>query len=43
MFINSLNADFGLTKFAPKDPEKLQRKKDSEMLNGRLAMIAVGT
>jgi len=27
---------------APKDDAKLQKKKDSELLNGRLAMIAVG-
>lgn len=28
---------------APKDSAAMQKKKDSEMLNGRLAMIAVGT
>lgn len=34
--------DFGWTKFAPSDPAKLQKKKDSEILNGRLAMCAIG-
>jgi len=34
--------DFAWTAFAPKDAAKLQKKKDSELLNGRLAMIAVG-
>jgi hypothetical protein len=34
--------DFGWTKVAPKDAAKLAKKADSEMLNGRLAMIAVG-
>ncbi len=34
--------DFGWTKFAPSDPEKMKKKKASEMLNGRLAMCAVG-
>eukprot|EP00429_Kryptoperidinium_foliaceum_P098431 CAMPEP_0176238242 /NCGR_PEP_ID=MMETSP0121_2-20121125/28263_1 /TAXON_ID=160619 /ORGANISM="Kryptoperidinium foliaceum, Strain CCMP 1326" /LENGTH=197 /DNA_ID=CAMNT_0017577709 /DNA_START=1 /DNA_END=594 /DNA_ORIENTATION=- len=34
--------DFGWTYFAPKDPAKMQRKKDSEILNGRLAMCAIG-
>lgn len=34
--------DFGWYQFAPKDPAKLQKKKDSELLNGRLAMCAVG-
>lgn len=28
---------------APKDDAGMQKKKDSELLNGRLAMIAVGT
>jgi hypothetical protein len=27
---------------APKDDAKMQKKKDSELLNGRLAMVAVG-
>lgn len=36
------SADFGLYYFAPKDPEKLKGRKASEMLNGRLAMCAVG-
>jgi Chlorophyll A-B binding protein len=27
---------------APKDADKMAKKMDSEMLNGRLAMIAVG-
>jgi hypothetical protein len=34
--------DFGWTKFAPKDPAAFQKKRDSELLNGRLAMFAVG-
>ena len=34
--------DFGWTYFAPSDPAKMQAKKDSEMLNGRLAMCAIG-
>ena len=34
--------DYAWTKFAPRDSEKLQRKKESELLNGRLAMLAVG-
>ena len=29
-------------KFKPKDPEAYKKKVDSELLNGRLAMIAVG-
>lgn len=28
--------------FAPKDAAKMAKKKDSELLNGRLAMCAVG-
>ena len=38
----NLYADFGWTMMAPKDAAKMQKKKDSEMLNGRLAMCAVG-
>jgi len=34
--------DFGLTGFAPKDAAKMEQKKISELLNGRLAMCAVG-
>jgi hypothetical protein len=34
--------DFGLTKFAPKDKEKFDKKRESELLNGRLAMCAIG-
>ncbi|EEC46063.1 protein fucoxanthin chlorophyll a/c protein [Phaeodactylum tricornutum CCAP 1055/1] len=34
--------DFGWTLMAPKDDAKMQKKKDSELLNGRLAMVAVG-
>jgi hypothetical protein len=34
--------DFAWTTMAPKDEAQLQKKKDSEMLNGRLAMIACG-
>ena len=30
------------TKFAPKDDAGLEKKKVAELLNGRLAMIAVG-
>ena len=30
------------TKFAPKDDAGMQKKKVAELLNGRLAMIAVG-
>jgi Chlorophyll A-B binding protein len=34
--------DYNWVQFAPKDAAKLAKKKDSELLNGRLAMIAVG-
>lgn len=34
--------DFGWTAFAPKDEAKLNKKKESELLNGRLAMCAIG-
>jgi hypothetical protein len=34
--------DFGWTMMAPKDAAGLKKKADSELLNGRLAMIAVG-
>jgi len=34
--------DYSWTLVAPKDAAKMQKKKDSELLNGRLAMIAVG-
>jgi hypothetical protein len=34
--------DFGWTAMAPKDSAKMASKKASEMLNGRLAMCAVG-
>jgi len=34
--------DFGWTQFAPKDDAKMKKKRDSELLNGRLAMVAVG-
>ena len=34
--------DYGWTYFGPKDPAKMAEKKASELLNGRLAMIAVG-
>jgi Chlorophyll A-B binding protein len=37
-----LIADFGWHQFKPSDPEKYKAKVDSELLNGRLAMIAVG-
>ncbi|VEU34078.1 unnamed protein product [Pseudo-nitzschia multistriata] len=34
--------DFGWTKWAPKDQEAFDAKRASELLNGRLAMCAVG-
>lgn len=34
--------DYGWTAFAPKDEAKMQKKKNSELLNGRLAMCAIG-
>jgi hypothetical protein len=34
--------DFSLTKFAPKDPAAMKKKQNSELMNGRLAMMAVG-
>jgi len=34
--------DFGQTIFAPTDPEVMKFKKESELMNGRLAMCAVG-
>jgi hypothetical protein len=34
--------DFGWTMAMPKDPAAFQKKRDSELLNGRLAMFAVG-
>ena len=34
--------DFSFTKFGPKDEEGMKAKKVSELMNGRLAMIAVG-
>lgn len=34
--------DFGWTIFAPNDAEKMKAKRASELLNGRLAMCAVG-
>lgn len=34
--------DFGWTKWAPKDKEGFDAKRASELLNGRLAMCAVG-
>jgi hypothetical protein len=41
-FFVHLTADYSWTLVAPKDAAKMQKKKDSELLNGRLAMIAVG-
>ena len=39
---NRSTTDFAFgTKFAPKDDAGLQKKKVAELLNGRLAMIAV--
>ena len=34
--------DFGLTQFAPKDKAQFDKKRESELMNGRLAMMAVG-
>lgn len=34
--------DFGWTWFAPKDKSAFDKKRKSELLNGRLAMMAVG-
>mmetsp|Transcript_15486 Transcript_15486/g.18003 ORF Transcript_15486/g.18003 Transcript_15486/m.18003 type:complete len:198 (+) Transcript_15486:106-699(+) len=34
--------DFGWTKFAPTDKAKFDKKRESELMNGRLAMMAVG-
>ena len=34
--------DYAWYTFAPSDPAALQKKKDSELLNGRLAMCAIG-
>lgn len=34
--------DYGLTQFAPKDKAAFDKKRASELLNGRLAMIAIG-
>ena len=34
--------DFGWTKWAPKDQDAFDGKRASELLNGRLAMCAVG-
>lgn len=40
---NRSTTDFAFgTKFAPKDDAGLEKKKVAELLNGRLAMIAVG-
>jgi len=34
--------DFGLTMMAPKDPAKMEKKQVTELMNGRLAMCAIG-
>jgi hypothetical protein len=34
--------DFGWTKFGPSDKAAFDKKREAELLNGRLAMIAVG-
>eukprot|EP00980_Cylindrotheca_fusiformis_P027983 scaffold22575_cov141-Cylindrotheca_fusiformis.AAC.14 len=34
--------DFGQTIFAPTDPDALKKKQESELMNGRLAMCAIG-
>lgn len=35
-------SDFGWVWFGPEDSDKMDKKRESELLNGRLAMIAVG-
>jgi hypothetical protein len=40
--LSSLPPDFAWTAFAPKDEAALAKKVDSELLNGRLAMCAMG-
>lgn len=37
-----LFTDYAWTQYAPKDPEVMKKKVDSELLNGRLAMCAIG-
>jgi len=34
--------DYGLTMFGPKDEAGMKKKQESELLNGRLAMCAIG-
>jgi hypothetical protein len=34
--------DFGQTIFAPSDPAVMKTKQESELMNGRLAMCAIG-
>jgi hypothetical protein len=34
--------DFGQTIFAPSDTADMKRKQESELMNGRLAMCAIG-
>jgi Chlorophyll A-B binding protein len=41
-FLAIFTADYNWDKFKPKDDAKYQDKVNSELLNGRLAMIAVG-
>ncbi len=36
------NVDFGWMWFAPKDKAAFDKKRESELMNGRLAMMAVG-
>lgn len=43
MFVGcSRGVDFGWTWFEPKDEAGKKKKRDSELLNGRLAMVAIG-
>ena len=37
-----LTKDFGWTNFKPSDAAAYKKKQESELLNGRLAMMAVG-
>ena len=40
--LNILSIDFGWKWFAPSGKEAFDKKRESELLNGRLAMCAVG-
>ncbi len=39
---SQMKTDFGLMKFAPADKAAFDKKRESELMNGRLAMMAVG-